>query len=184
MEGLSGRISVGANASSGFAVLAADAARSSGASLTSPTKRNPLRARVRTKRCSSPLSPIALRTALMWLVSVDSETMRPVRIQKRILADDVLAVLHEVEQEIETFGPIATTSVFRVSSRRSGSSAKSSNRYCTYALRRPGAWPYQSGQALDITAGHCGHRPFAQRPKAAWTNIQGKSNAKTRSSQS
>jgi hypothetical protein len=32
---------------------------------------------VRTKRCWSPLSPIALRAALIRLVSVDSETMRP-----------------------------------------------------------------------------------------------------------
>jgi len=35
------------------------------ASLTSPMNRNPLRAMVRTSRCSSPESPIALRTALI-----------------------------------------------------------------------------------------------------------------------
>ena len=79
MEGLSGRVSAGADGlipiwrvrASGTEPIRADA------SLTSPTKRNPLRAMVRIKRCSSPLSPIALRTALIWLVKVDSETIRP-----------------------------------------------------------------------------------------------------------
>ena len=44
---------------------------------TTPTKRMPLRAMVRISFCSSPLSPIALRAALMRLVRVESDTMRP-----------------------------------------------------------------------------------------------------------
>ena len=51
-------------------------ARRDGA-LTSPTKRKPLRAMVRITAWSLPLSPTALRAALMRLVRVDSETMRP-----------------------------------------------------------------------------------------------------------
>ena len=43
----------------------------------SPTKRKPLRGSVRISRCSSPLSPIAVRAALMRVVSANSETMRP-----------------------------------------------------------------------------------------------------------
>src|SRR5262249_50954992 len=47
----------------------------------------------------------------------------------------------------------------------------------------PGSMGHRSGQALDITAGH--RRGPAGRPAAKnrWTNIQGKSNAKTRSPQ-
>ena len=44
---------------------------------TSPTKRSPLRAMVRIRCWSLPLSPIALRAALMRLVSVESDTIRP-----------------------------------------------------------------------------------------------------------
>ena len=44
---------------------------------TSPTKRSPLRGSVRIRRCVSPLSPTAVRAALMHVVKADSETMRP-----------------------------------------------------------------------------------------------------------
>ena len=44
---------------------------------TAPTKRRPLRGMVRISFWSSPLSPTALRAALMRLVSVDSDTIRP-----------------------------------------------------------------------------------------------------------
>ena len=44
---------------------------------TSPTKRNPLRAMVRISFCAPPLSPTARRAALMRLVKVDSDTIRP-----------------------------------------------------------------------------------------------------------
>ena len=46
-------------------------------SRTSPTKRMPLRGRVLIRRCLSPVSPMALRAALMRLNSADSDTMRP-----------------------------------------------------------------------------------------------------------
>ena len=49
-------------------------------SRTAPTKRRPLRASVLIRRCSAPLSPIAHRAALIRVVSVDSETMRPPQI--------------------------------------------------------------------------------------------------------
>ena len=46
-------------------------------SRTTPTKRNPLRGSVLISRCCPPLSPIALRAALIRVVSADSETLRP-----------------------------------------------------------------------------------------------------------
>jgi hypothetical protein len=44
---------------------------------TSPTNRRPLRGTVRIIFWPAPLSPIALRAALMRLVSVESDTIRP-----------------------------------------------------------------------------------------------------------
>jgi len=44
---------------------------------TAPTKRKPRRAMVRISFWSSPLSPTAVRAALMRLVRVESETIRP-----------------------------------------------------------------------------------------------------------
>ena len=44
---------------------------------TSATNRMPLRATVRISRCSPPVSPTAFLAALMRLVSVESETIRP-----------------------------------------------------------------------------------------------------------
>ncbi|CFP02778.1 Uncharacterised protein [Bordetella pertussis] len=73
MDGLAG--SAGAVAG-GAGVLAIPAG--AGASVrTSATKRKPLRGTVRTTACRCPLSPTAVRTALIWLARVDSETMRP-----------------------------------------------------------------------------------------------------------
>ena len=51
--------------------------RRAAASVDLPTKRIPLRGKVRIRRCASPLSPMALRAALIRLVRVDSETIRP-----------------------------------------------------------------------------------------------------------
>jgi hypothetical protein len=45
--------------------------------MTAPTKRNPLGEMVRISFCSSPLSPIALRAALIRPVRVESDTIRP-----------------------------------------------------------------------------------------------------------
>ena len=63
---------------------------------TSPTKRKPLRAMVRISLWSLPLSPTALRAALIRLVRVDSETIRPSQIvvDQIVLADDPVAILH------------------------------------------------------------------------------------------
>src|SRR5262249_16430631 len=44
---------------------------------TLPTNRTPWRGFVRRSSCCPPLSPIALRTALIRLSSVESETIRP-----------------------------------------------------------------------------------------------------------
>src|SRR5262245_55402643 len=49
-------------------------------SCTLPTNRKPLRGSVLMRRCPSPLSPIALRTALRRVVSAASEMMRPSQI--------------------------------------------------------------------------------------------------------
>ena len=70
---------------------------------TSPTNRMPLRAMVRISCCSSPLSPTALRAALMWVASVESATVRPPQSAARrsLLADDALAILHEIGQQVE-----------------------------------------------------------------------------------
>ena len=50
-----------------------------------------------------PVSPTAVRAALMRLVSVDSETMRPcqMRLDQIVLGDDAVAVLDQVNQQIE-----------------------------------------------------------------------------------
>jgi len=53
-----------------------DAGRSC-ASCMLPTNRKPLPWMVRIRRCCSPVSPTARRTALMRLASVDSDTIRP-----------------------------------------------------------------------------------------------------------
>jgi hypothetical protein len=45
--------------------------------VTSPTKRMPLRVKVRTSCCAVPSSPSARRTALIRVVSADSDTIRP-----------------------------------------------------------------------------------------------------------
>ena len=70
---------------------------------TSPTKRIPLRAIVRISFCSSPLSPTALRAALTRLVRVESETIRPPQTDaiEIVLADHTVAVLDQVDQEVE-----------------------------------------------------------------------------------
>jgi hypothetical protein len=46
-------------------------------SVTSPMKRMPLRVKVRIICCEAPSSPIARRTALIRVVSADSDTIRP-----------------------------------------------------------------------------------------------------------
>ena len=61
----------------GMVTVGATAAGFPASSLTIPTKRIPLRGNVLIRRCASPLSPIAVRAALMQVVSADSETMRP-----------------------------------------------------------------------------------------------------------
>jgi hypothetical protein len=65
--------------------------------MTSPMKRIPLRANVRTNFCSRPLSPSALRTALMRLSSVESETTRP--LQTDVIRS--ITILDQIDQQIE-----------------------------------------------------------------------------------
>ena len=108
MEGLSGRVSAGTAARSVVPSRpSAGAALGDGASLTSPTNRKPLRATVRIRRCSSPLSPIALRTALIWLVRVDSETIRPPQTasSRSSLLTTRSRLLHQIEQQVEDLRP-------------------------------------------------------------------------------
>ena len=63
--------------SSGGGPLACAGSTPFGCVRTAPTKRRPLRAMVRISFCSSPLSPTAFRAALMRLVRVESDTIRP-----------------------------------------------------------------------------------------------------------
>ena len=53
------------------------------------------------------MSPIALRTALMWLVSVDfgDDPSVPDRVEQIVLADDVLAVLDQMDEQVEDLRP-------------------------------------------------------------------------------
>jgi hypothetical protein len=67
IEGLSGSASVCADVAAGSLALSGICGDVPAVCpvLTSPTKRKPLRETVRMRRCSSPLSQIALRAALM-----------------------------------------------------------------------------------------------------------------------
>ena len=58
---------------------------------------------VRISRCLSPLSPTALRAALMRLVRVEfgHDAAAPDRRDQIVLADDAVAVLHQVNQQVE-----------------------------------------------------------------------------------
>ena len=57
---------------------------------------------VRINFWSLPLSATALRAALILLVNVDSETIRPPDVGDQIiLTDDAIAVLHEIDQQVE-----------------------------------------------------------------------------------
>ncbi|MCY1304401.1 hypothetical protein D9M70_541510 [compost metagenome] len=91
---------------------------------TSPTKRKPLRGMVRTSCCSSPLSPMALRTAFMWLVIVDSETILPPQMasSRSSFPTTLSRFSMRCTNRSKTCGPTATTCPLSVSSRRSGSS--------------------------------------------------------------
>ena len=60
---------------------------------------------VRISRCCSPVSPTALRAALIRLASVDSETIRaPDRSQQIVFANYPIAVSDKEEQEIKHLG--------------------------------------------------------------------------------
>ncbi len=67
IAGRSGRENIGRAGSAGAGIWSCNV----------PTKRKPLRAMVRIRLCCSPLSPMALRAALMRLVRVESDTTRP-----------------------------------------------------------------------------------------------------------
>ena len=58
---------------------------------------------VRINRCSSPLSPTALRAALIRLLSVEfgDDPTAPDRGDQIVLADHTVAVAHQIEQQIE-----------------------------------------------------------------------------------
>ena len=71
-----------------------------------PTKRMPLRGKVLMRRCCSPLSPIALRAALMRVISAEfrDDTPAPDGGDKIVLADHALAIADHVVQQIEHLG--------------------------------------------------------------------------------
>ena len=68
-------------------------------SFTTPMKRRPFFGMVRMSFCSLPLSPIAFRAALMRLSSVDSAP--PYEGNEIVSADDVVAVLQQMDQQVE-----------------------------------------------------------------------------------
>src|SRR5216684_740316 len=70
---------------------------------TAPMKRRPLRGMVRISCCFWPLSPTAFRAALIRLVSVDSDTIRPP--QTEAIRSSLLTTrsrfLYQVDQRVE-----------------------------------------------------------------------------------
>ena len=107
-EGFSGSASVsgGAVACSGLSSRCPGGS-SGDCSLTSATNRKPLRGIVRITLWASPLSPSAFRTALIWLVRVNSETNRPFHtdVEQLVLAHHALAIADEVDQKVEHLRP-------------------------------------------------------------------------------
>ena len=74
-------------------------------SRTAPTKRTPLRGKVFISRCSSPVSPIAPRAALMRLArQLGNDAPVPDRGQQIVLGDDPVAVSHQMNKKIENLG--------------------------------------------------------------------------------
>jgi hypothetical protein len=72
------------------------------ASTIAPKKRTPLRIYVRMNFRLRSTSPIVFRTALMRLSSVESDTIRPPQTEAQVvLADDAIAVLDQVKQQVE-----------------------------------------------------------------------------------
>jgi len=71
-----GNAARGGEMSSGFTPVPG-APSPSPSTRTAATKRTPLRAIVRISFCPSPVSPIALRAALIRLARVESDTIRP-----------------------------------------------------------------------------------------------------------
>src|SRR5262245_58556719 len=91
----------------------------------------PLRGNVLIRCCASPLSPSAVRAALMQLVSAESETIRPFQIaemRSSLLTTRSWLVITWTNRS-NTFGSIATSRSPLRSSRRPTSRAKSSKRY-------------------------------------------------------
>jgi hypothetical protein len=102
-------------------------------SRTEPMKRMPLRGNVLMRRCSSPLSAIAERAALIHVVSADSETIR--RPQTDESKSSLLTTRSRFRiinvSKSKTLGSIESKVVPRRNSRRFVSSTKSSNKYNT-----------------------------------------------------
>src|SRR6185312_6789882 len=101
--------------------------------VTAPTKRKPFRDIVRTSRCCPPLSPTALRTALMRLSSVESDTIRP--FQTDAIKSSLLTTRSRFStrwtRTSKTWGSTGIVAPPARNSRRSLSSAKSSNKNST-----------------------------------------------------
>ena len=101
--------------------------------VTAPTKRKPFRDIVRMSRCCPPLSPTALRTALMRLSSVDSDTIRP--FQTDAIKSSLLTTRSRFStrwtRTSKTWGSTGIVAPPARNSRRSLSSAKSSNKNST-----------------------------------------------------
>lgn len=87
-----------------------------------------LRGRVFTRRCSLPVLPIAVRTALMRLNRADSETIRPCQNRRQQLADHAVAVTDQMSEQVEYLRLDGDEGGSPTQPRRSVSGAQSANR--------------------------------------------------------
>src|SRR5215212_10745507 len=105
-----------------------DRTGAAGGSFSSATNRRPFRAIVRISACCSPLSPTALRAALMRLVSVDSETIRPP--QTEAMRSSLLTTRSDqIDQQIEHPGARPEPAQSRAAARGGRRRQAAINRY-------------------------------------------------------
>src|SRR4029077_3056677 len=120
--------------------------------VTAPTKRKPFRDIVRTSRCCPPLSLTALRTALMRLSSVESDTIRP--FQTDAIKSSLLTTRSRFSTRwtriSKTWGSTGIIAPPARNSRRSLSSAKSSNKNSTLSPPQQTAQLYLRFRWIEI----------------------------------
>jgi len=121
----------------GSADISGANAAGTSSSRTSPTKRTPLREKVRIRVCVPPLSPSARRAAAIRLSSAASETMRPPHTdaKRSSLLTTRSRFCSRWTRRSNTCGSSAICSLPRLNSRRAVSSTCSPNRNRNQAPR-------------------------------------------------